>query len=57
MPGLHWLPPQGALPGVLDVLEGEQRLFEETLQGEDEVLQRAAEAKEGAGQETVGCSE
>ena len=39
------------------MLEGEQRLFEETLQGEDEVLQRAAEGEEGAGQEAVGRSE
>ena len=34
--------------------ERKQRLFEETLQGEDEVLQRAAEAEEGVGQEAVG---
>ena len=34
--------------------EGEQRLSEEAVQGEDEVLQRAAEAEEGVGSETVG---
>lgn len=34
--------------------EGEQRLSEEAVQGEDEVLQRAAEAEEGTGQEATG---
>ena len=54
MYGLHWLPCQGALPRVFPVPEGEQRLSEEAVQGEDEVLQRAAEAEEGTGQEATG---
>ena len=41
------------MPGVLHVLEGEHRLPPETLQGEDEILQRAAEAEEGVGEETA----
>ena len=40
-------------PGMLDVYEGQLWLSQTSLQGEDEVLQRAAETAENAGSEAA----